>query len=92
MRKSPIKHHVRSHTRVGVRVHDYERGSGHRPAKPTLSHFQSSSKFSVTIKYLDESANERYQITAPNFETAIFNAMDQRRNISTPTVVEATMI
>jgi len=36
MRKSPIRHHVRSYKRGGKIVHNYVRGKGDRPAKAHL--------------------------------------------------------
>jgi hypothetical protein len=96
MRKSPIKHHVHQHQRETsdgkTTVHDYERGHGNAQiSNPYIKHTSSSSNFTVQINYLDESATETLIVTAPNYSSAIQQAMSSRKNISTPTVVEAFM-
>jgi hypothetical protein len=96
MRKSPIKHHVHQHQRETsdgkTTVHDYERGHGNAQiSNPNIKHSSVSSSFTVYINYLDESATETLSVKAINYPSAIQQAMASRRNVSTPTVVEAFM-
>ena len=81
------------HIRNNRPVHAYLRGKGKQPLKePSLKHTQTSRDFNVTIKYLDESANEKFTVNANDYPSAIFEAMGQRKNVSVPTVVEASFV
>ncbi len=35
MRKSPVRHRVKSHTRKGKRIQSFERGKGNKPQRPS---------------------------------------------------------
>ena len=94
MRKSPIKHHVRSYTRKKKKTHvsDYDRGHGERAkklAKPTLNQKkkQSFSDYRVKIIYNNARA-ETFTVTAKSYPKAIENAMIIRANITPPHVLE----
>jgi hypothetical protein len=89
LRKSPIRHHVRQHRRVGKPVHDYMRGHGSHPAKPTVRQgSQSKTAFVVRIDY-SNLPSETIPVTAPDYPTAIETAMIMRKNITPPIEVEA---
>ena len=92
MRKSPIKHHVHSHKRVGVRVHDYDRGHGLHPTfiKPHMNKNQSIFNYTVNVKYISD-PTESIPIHAPSFPEAILTAMTIRKYSETPKEVEAML-
>ena len=88
-RKSPYEHQVKSHVRAGTQVHDYVRGEGNAPISQPINHHSSTSDFTVIINYLDETATETLHVPAVSSPEAIQQAMSNRINVSTPTVVEA---
>jgi hypothetical protein len=89
LRKSPIKHHVRSHKRCGRPVIDYERGHGSRPAKPSIRRTaQSPSSFMVYISYASQPP-ETFPVNADDYAQAIEFAMISRKSITPPLEVEA---
>jgi hypothetical protein len=93
MRKSPIRHHVRSHRRCGRPVHDYDRGKGSRPniAKPRLRHFtQRPSAYVVEITYITH-PRDVFTVNAPSYPDAIENALMIRLHTEPPLIIDAKM-
>lgn len=97
MRKSPIKHHVRSYTKKkGKLIHDYDRGSGERSKriskptiqKPTLQKKQKSSNiYKVEVSYVN-SRSERFTVTAKSYPDAIELGLVSRTNTTPPKSID----
>ena len=87
-RKSPIKHHVRSHTRSGNPVHDYDRGHGEHPPKLSNPHIKSGNKqeiknYQVIIKYTNL-PTESFPVKSKNYPQAIELGLLSRLHITPP--------
>ena len=91
MRKSPFKHHVKSHIRSGKRVHDYDRGKGKQPKKlanPMMNKTKKSdTNHTVIIKY-NKSSSEKIQVNAKNHPNAIDKALNMRKSTEFPMLIE----
>ena len=91
-RKSPVKHHVRTHKRVGVKVTDYVRGHGTNPPKVSvgsghkLQHIVLG--YLVTIRYLTLPV-ESIPVQTTSYPEAILSAMTVRHQSEMPTEVDA---
>lgn len=95
MRHTPIKHHVRTHTRSGVRVHDYERGKGKYAAEIARARArnantqQRADNFNVTIRYIAAPA-ESVSVRAVGIPEAVQQAMSVRIASHVPSEVEVS--
>jgi hypothetical protein len=70
VRRSPIRHPVKSHERGGVQVSRYERGKGTRPAqRATVNRSPSSKGYKVTFQYGD--SRESHDVDGPTFTQAV---------------------
>lgn len=95
VRRSPIKHHVRSHQRATSKgktaVHTYERGKGER--KPKLSKpqlrkpNQKQNSYVVRINYIGQ-PTDNIPVSAGSYPEAIEQAMMTRVTSTPPSVVE----
>ena len=95
-RKSPIRHRVREHKRLGRPVHSYMRGEGDKSTiskrkklapynlrdKTSSSKFESTS-FNVRVEYPDFSV-EALNVIASNFVRALDQGLEERRRLKIP--------
>lgn len=97
-RKSPIKHHVRTHQRKTshgkTTVHDHDRGHGKKSSKiskPRLHRPDQSTdnQYYANIRYI-ELPSESYTVTAQSYPEAIETALSIRSHITPPTEIEVT--
>lgn len=96
MRKSPIKHHVKSHQRNGGQVHSYERGKGKRKIKktqsPRLIHENGRlQKFNAIVRY-SKLQTEVFEVSASDLSAAVGAALDKRVNSVLPIEVEVNKV
>jgi len=73
-RKTPVRHKVRDHTRSGVHVRHYERGSG-KTMKLTKTSGVRSPRFMVVIS--DSNKRGTLSIIAPSIPEAVDRGLDK---------------
>ena len=98
-RKSPHRHTVRKHKRLGKTVHSYKRGQGDRlekikkrrtllkPKQEAGSNVEE--KFYMSIEY-DKGDSDSLVVNARTFGSAINAGMVQRRSIKPPHAITLT--
>ena len=70
-RKSPFKHKVKSHTRGGIQVSSYERGSGKPKKEAAAGAAASSFKSGYNVTFFLGNAKETYNVAAGNLTAAL---------------------
>ena len=89
-RKSPVRHHVRSHTRNGSRVTSYVRGRGIQTALITKRRIVGKPKsFTVNFKYSNRKGDgESVIVIAKNYQDTLDEAFEEKRDSRQPISVE----
>jgi len=81
-RRSPYRHPVKSHTRAGVHVNNYERGKGGKPIQRATARPRRGSP-DYTVKLYFDVGSESHNVPATNFTDA---AQQGIRSLQTPQI------
>jgi len=81
-RRGPYRHPVKSHIRAGVKVRNYERGKGGKPARRTTVRPRRGSP-DYTVKLYFDMGSESHRVPATNFTDA---AQQGIRSLQTPQI------
>lgn len=97
MRKSPIRHKVRSHSRRGLRgtysVRSYVRGKGERvqpiTRKRKLTKERRPKSYTVNFKYSNKAGDgESVIVIATDYKEALAEALEEKKDVRQPIEVE----
>lgn len=92
-RKSPVRHHVKSHSRQGKSVRSYTRGEGSRriPSYTTKRRIskEEPKSFTINIKYSERKGDgESVLVFAKDYQSALDEALEERVDKREPVEVE----
>lgn len=69
-RKSPVKHKVKSHTRSGIAVKNYERGKGKRVEKEKTMHITANIGYNVSF-WFSNGSRETFNLPEKTIGSAL---------------------
>ena len=91
MRKSPIKHKVRTHKKKEKIVQNYVRGDGNSPklAKPTIAKLNKPKGYTVNFKFSDKPGDvETVKVISTTYLKALDEAFEEKLDERLPTEIQ----